>query len=263
MARLRRRALSSVWLLTLPYMVLSQSAWLLLVPLSSLEAAATFSLADGRLPRMDPGAVTRNSAITLLESRILRDFFSWSYFDFGIYFTMQISNIPDLLSIAVYLRMWRHFRNLHQEVHPHPQPELVELEEPYGGIWVGGGDDLGEEGRVEEIGVGVFPVVGNDFLGEQVYRFKMYCFSVAGNLTEMKHFLFSLQATVLNKKPCTSRLIPNPTESTLGWREILLPSKAETECSRSKLGMREKAKLPQRPRLPPPFLLLPGTRLGR
>ncbi len=182
---------------------------------------------------------------------------------------MQISNIPDLLSIAVYLRMWRHFRNLHQEVHPQPQPELVELEEPYGGIWVGGGDDLGAEGRVEEIGIGVFPVVGNDFSGEQVYRFKMYCsslqrFSVAGNLTEIKHFLFSLQATVLNKKPCTySRLIPHPTESTLGWREILLPSTEETECCRSKLGMSVEEKLPQRPRLPPPLLLLPGTRLGR
>ncbi len=75
MSRLRRRALASVWLLTLPYMVLSQSAWLLLVPLSSLEAAATFRLADGRLPRMDPGAVTRNSAITILASRILLDFF--------------------------------------------------------------------------------------------------------------------------------------------------------------------------------------------
>ncbi len=102
----------------------------------------------------------------------------------------------------------------------------------------------------------------------KVYRFKMYCsslqrFSVAGNLTEIKHFLFSLQATVLNKKPCTSRLIPHPTESTLGWQEILLPSTAETECSRSKLGMREKAKLPQRPRLPPLLLLLPGMRLGR
>ena len=51
-----------------------------------------------------------------------------------------LANVPDYFSIAIYIKMWRHYKSI--SVHPdivgqedHPQDA-----EPYGGIWVGDPD---------------------------------------------------------------------------------------------------------------------------
>ena len=46
---------------------------------------------------------------------------------------LVVANLPDVLSIAIYLRMWRELRKKQQQ-----QDEIVQEEEdPFGGIWVG------------------------------------------------------------------------------------------------------------------------------
>ncbi len=46
---------------------------------------------------------------------------------------LVVANLPDVLSIAIYLKMWRELRKKQQQ-----QDEIVQEEEdPFGGIWVG------------------------------------------------------------------------------------------------------------------------------
>ncbi len=51
-----------------------------------------------------------------------------------------LSNLPDLISMAVYFKMWC---DLKSQVHPGPDDDnhvhdIESIDEPYGGIWVGG-----------------------------------------------------------------------------------------------------------------------------
>ena len=119
MPRLKRRSQRLIWMSAVPFMVLCQASWLSIllwqgwpeVPIASLDRK-----------------------VLLLTSST----------------TIALSNIPDLLSILVYLQMVRHFRRKKSSVQPsaaaannnnnnNGDNEVVDEFElaNFGGIWVG------------------------------------------------------------------------------------------------------------------------------
>ncbi len=66
-----------------------------------------------------------------------------------------VSNVPDLLSVAIYARMWRHFRKKANSVYPANQPSAEEDADsggvfPGGAVFLAADDDLEIQSQGEE-----------------------------------------------------------------------------------------------------------------
>ncbi len=107
---LRRRCLVGVWCATPAFLALCQVPWYVNMRMNGWPEVA------------------------------FADMHSWVLF-VNLFAVIVVSNLPDFVSVGLYLGMWLHFKvNAAASSSPPPPPVavvVVEDEEPFGGIWVG------------------------------------------------------------------------------------------------------------------------------